>query len=514
MHWFKKFFSRRQIYRDLSEEIQQHLEEKIEELVASGMGRDEATQRAKHEFGNAVLFEERSREVWRGPVLESFWLDLKYGIRQLRKSPGLTLTAVLTLALGMGVNTSIFTVFHQVLLRTMPVRKPADLVLLQEQSRFETGTLNMWGGDPGMYFSYPAYQALRDGNGVLEGLAVSTVAPATIVSVKDADKVKMQLVSGNYFTLLGVQPALGRLITPSDDTYHEGRAVAVLSDSYWHGHFGSDPSILNQEIQINGSAFTVVGVVRHEGLMDAAPSAVFLPISMQRAVVPGNADLLIGPLNRWLNLMGRLSPGVTRMQAEAQLNTLWWNWRRDVLKAKESNITDQKDWLETHLSVADGARGIPLLEGTLGRPIRILETMAFVVLLIACGNVTNLLLAKAVRKHFRACRTRRSRGQPPPHLSASDLGRSAPRLNGRRFGSASRLAKPETPVKNGAVNEHSAAGSGGAYRLAGDCILRCRGCTDQRDLQHRSRDSEYSRRSPRCSTPPKRCCNWGRWEAP
>jgi putative ABC transport system permease protein len=399
MHWFKKFFSRRQIYRDLSEEIQQHLQEKIEELVASGMGRDEATQRAKREFGNAVLLEERSREVWRGPVWESFWLDLKYGKRQLRRSPGLTLTAVLTLALGMGVNTSIFTVFHQVLLRTMPVRKPADLVLLQEQSRFETGTLNMWGGDPGMYFSYPAYQALRDGNGVLEGLAVSTVAPATIVSFKDADKVKMQLVSGNYFTLLGVQPALGRLITPADDTYHEGRAVAVLSDSYWHGHFGSDPSILNQEIQINGSAFTVVGVVRHEGLMDAAPSAVFLPISMQRAVVPGNADLLSNPLSRWLNLIGRLSPGVTRMQAEAQLNTLWWNWRRDVLRAKESNITDQKNWLETHLSVADGARGIPLLEGTLGRPIRILETMAFVVLLIACGNVTNLLLAKAVRKH-------------------------------------------------------------------------------------------------------------------
>ena len=133
--------------------------------------------------------------------------------------------------------------------------------------------------------------------------------------------------------------------------------------------------------------------------MDAAPSAVFLPISMQRAVVPGNADLLSDPLNRWLNLIGRLSPGITRMQAEARLNTLWWNWRRDVLKAKESNITDQKDWLATHLSVGDGARGIPLLEGTLGRPIRILEMMAFVVLLIACGNVTNLLLAKAVRKH-------------------------------------------------------------------------------------------------------------------
>jgi putative ABC transport system permease protein len=332
-------------------------------------------------------------------ALENLWFDLKYGVRQLRKSPGFTLAAVLTLGLGIGFNTSIFSVFHQILLRTMPVQKPGELVLLQEQSRFETGTLNMWAGDPSMYFSYPAYQALRDGNRVLEGLAVSTVAPATIVSARDADKEKMQVISGNYFPLLGVQPALGRLILPSDDIYHEGNAVAVLSESYWRGHFGGDPSILNQEIQINGTPFTIVGVVNHDGLMDAAPPAVFIPVSVSRDVAPGKVDLLGDPLQRCLNIIGRLSPHVTGAQAEAQLNTIWWNWRRDVFKAREHEIADQKGWLETHLSLTDGARGIPLFEGTLGGPIRILEMMAFVVLLIACGNVTNLLLAKAVRKH-------------------------------------------------------------------------------------------------------------------
>jgi len=219
------------------------------------------------------------------------------------------------------------------------------------------------------------------------------------VSAKDADKVKMQVVSGNYFPLLGVQSALGRLLVPSDDIYHEGKAVAVLSDSYGRGHFGGDPSILNQEIQINGSAFTVVGVVRHEGLMDAAPPAVFIPVSAGRTVAPGKVDLLSDPLQRCLNLIGRLSPHVAGSQAEAQLNTLWWNWRRDVLKAREHEIADKKGWLETHLFLADGARGIPLFEDTLGGPIKILETMAFVVLLIACANVTNLLLAKAIRKH-------------------------------------------------------------------------------------------------------------------
>ncbi len=328
------------------------------------------------------------------------WLrDLRYALRQLRRSPGFTTTAVLTLALGMGVNTSIFTVFNQVLLRTLPVRGPGQLVLLQEHSRYETGTLNTTGGDAEMYFAYPAYQSLRDGNNVLEGLAVSTVRSATVVTAKDADKVKMQLVSGNYFTLLGVQPVLGRLLTPSDDVYREGRAVAVLSENYWHAHFGGDPSILNQEIRINGSAFTIVGIVRHEGLMDDSPSAIFLPVTMVGAVTPRKADVLSDQLNRWLNVIGRLSPGSTRAQAEAQLNTIWWNWRRDVLKIREHNIPDRKGWLETHLSVTDGGRGMPLLEGKLGQPIKILETMALVVLLIACGNVTNLLLAKAVRKH-------------------------------------------------------------------------------------------------------------------
>ncbi|MFZ0859061.1 MAG: ABC transporter permease [Candidatus Sulfotelmatobacter sp.] len=330
--------------------------------------------------------------------MQILWRDFRYALRQLRRSPAFTVTAVLTLALGMGVNTSIFTVFNQVLLRTMPVRAPGELVLLQEHSRFETGTLNTNGGGPEMYFAYPAFQALRDGNKVLEGLAVSAVASANVVTAKDADKVKMQLVSGNYFTLLGVQPVLGRLLTSADDVYHEGRPVAVLSENYWRAH-GGDPSILNQAIQINGAAFTIVGIVRHDGLMDDSPSAIFLPVAMEGAVTPGKGDVLSDGLNRWLNLIGRLSPGVNRSQAEAQLNALWWNWRRDVLKIREHNIPDRKGWMETHLFVTEGGRGLPLLEGSLGQPIKILETMALVVLLIACGNVTNLLLAKAVRKH-------------------------------------------------------------------------------------------------------------------
>jgi putative ABC transport system permease protein len=323
--------------------------------------------------------------------------DIGYAFRQIRKSPGMTFAAVLMLALGVGVNTAIFAVFYQVLLRTLPVRKPGELVLLKEFSKYETGHLDLWGGDERMAFAYPAYQALHDGNRSLEGLAVSTIAPATIVSTQSTDKSLAQHVTGNYFTLLGVRPVLGRFLIPDDDISSGGRDVVVLSESYWRSHFGGDRSILNQRIDINGLPFTIVGVVRHEGLMDAARPAVFLPINFQHGSAAARQDFL-DPLHRWLNIIGRLKPGVTRKQAEAELNTIWWNWRRDVLKEKKDNIPGKKGWLATHLSLAEGARGIPLLQGTLGEPIAAIETLAFLVLLIACANVACLLLAKAVAR--------------------------------------------------------------------------------------------------------------------
>ena len=323
--------------------------------------------------------------------------DFRHAFRLLRKSPGLTLAATLMLALGVGVNTAIFAVFYQVLLRTLPVRDPSDLVVLKEFSKYETGHLDIWGGDQEMSFPYPAYQALCDSNHSLVELAASTIAPATIVSTKATDRSLAQHVSGNYFTLLGVQPVLGRLLVPDDDRSNAGRNVAVLSESYWRSHFGADGSILNQQIEINGSAFTIVGVARHEGLMDSARPAAFMPISFQQGSPSAQQDFL-DPLHRWLNIIGRLKPGVSREKAEAQLNTIWWNWRRDTLEKKKDNIPDKQGWLQTHLSLANGARGIPLLEGPLGEPLAVLETLAIIILLIACANVASLLLAQAARR--------------------------------------------------------------------------------------------------------------------
>src|SRR5580692_2453872 len=211
----------------------------------------------------------------------AIWNDLCYAFRQLRKSPGFTLTAVLTLALGIGVNAAIFTVFNQVLLRNLPVQKPGELVLLQAYSKYETGGLNSYGGDNALYFAYPAYQAMRDGDRRLQGLAAAAVQPASLVTAKDADQTTMQMVSGNYFSVMGLAPVMGRLLTPADDVYHAPNPVVVLSEDYWRSHFGGDPSILNQVIRINGVPVTLVGVVQHTGLMDSNAATVFLPITLQ-----------------------------------------------------------------------------------------------------------------------------------------------------------------------------------------------------------------------------------------
>lgn len=332
-------------------------------------------------------------------MLTSIWNDLRYALRQLRKSPGFALTAVFTLALGIGVNAAVFTVFSKVLLHTMPVQKPGQLVLLEEHSKYETGSLSTEGGDFHLYFSYPAYKYISDNNRVLDGLAADVPASANLVSAKEADRVNIHLVTGNYFSVMGLRPVLGRLLMPADDVLHAGNPVAVMGEEFWKSKFGGDPAILNQVVKINGTLFTIVGIVRHNGLLDNEHPAIFLPLSMEHAVIQSDHERLTDPLFAWAVLVGRLPSGSSRKQAETQLNVLWWNWRKEVLQERAQSIGDKTDWLKTHLSLRSGARGVPVLEEELGEPLQSLEAMGLVVLLIACVNVANLLLVKAARKH-------------------------------------------------------------------------------------------------------------------
>jgi predicted permease len=187
------------------------------------------------------------------------------------------------------------------------------------------------------------------------------------------------------------------VITPTDDIYHRGNPVAVLSEGYWQSHFGSDPAILNRTVRVNGSPFTIVGVVRYRGLSNEYVPTLFVPMSMQHHVIPGS-DRLTDDLWRWITLIGRRKAGVTQVQAEAELNGIWLNWRKAVA-AKMHNSGDFKErFVQTHLSLSDGAGGLPFLESLLGDPVRVLLWMVVVVLAIACGNLASLLSVKAARR--------------------------------------------------------------------------------------------------------------------
>ncbi|WP_446745210.1 ADOP family duplicated permease [Silvibacterium acidisoli] len=398
MNWFRRIFHREDIAQELAEEMRVHLEEKIEAFEREGMSRDEAGQAARRAFGNTTVIAERSRETWQWPRIENIWTDAKYALRQLRNAPAFAATAILTLALGIGVNTSIFTVFQQVLLKTMPVHRAEELVLLEEHSRFETGTLNAYAGSQKQYFSYPAYEAMRS-NRVTSDMAVSALSPVVLTTHKLTERADMQFVSGNYFDVLALQPLLGRLLTPADNRLHAGNPVAVVSEAYWRAHLGADASLLNQTILLNNAPVTLIGIVCHQGLMDGRPVAFFVPVAIRQLISPGHGDPMSDPLNVWLNIVARLAPGVTRTQAESQLNTLWWNWRRDTLSIEKDEIGDRTGWLQTHLSVVKGSRGISIFEEDFGQPVAVLQTMAVIVLLIVCGNIANLLLARAIRRH-------------------------------------------------------------------------------------------------------------------
>jgi putative ABC transport system permease protein len=327
--------------------------------------------------------------------MQILWQDLRLVLRRLRNAPGFALVVVLTLALGIGPTTAVYAVFRQVLLRQLPVHKPSELVLLAEHSNYETGSLDTYGGGQSLYFSPPAYRALRAAYGQL---AAAAFLPVNFATAQEAFHVDSQLVSGNYFSLLGERPLLGRLLTEDDDRIHAGNPVALLGESFWRSHFAASSNVLNMPVAINGVAFTVVGVIADHGLLDARPAQVFVPKAMRMALSLGRPDTEFDPLYRSLLIVGRVPPGAGRTWIESRLNSAWWNWRRDVLHTHADSISNGAGWMKTNLKLAAGGRGVSELAEELGTPVRVLQGMALLVLLVACANLANLLLSRAATR--------------------------------------------------------------------------------------------------------------------
>jgi putative ABC transport system permease protein len=323
--------------------------------------------------------------------------DIRYALRQFRNNPGFTLTAVITLALGIGANTAIFTLLDQALLRSLPVNDPAKLVQLQFTGS-DTGHLSDYGGDQHDYYSYPMYRDLRDKNAVFSGLIATTRAEAGVLWDNSPGLAKAELVSGNYFDVLGVHASAGRLFVQSDDVQPEANPIVALSYGYWQRRFGADRGVIGQSVLVNGHPFTVVGVAppSFQSVQMGYVPDVFVPITMKKSLRPDEDDLL-QRRSRWLNIIGRLKPGLTLTQAQSGIDPLWHSLRADELNqmGHHSDRFRNEFLTNSHMTLLDGAKGFSPLRNDVRTPLLVLMGMVGLVVLMACANVASLLLVRA-----------------------------------------------------------------------------------------------------------------------
>ena len=322
--------------------------------------------------------------------------DLLYAIRSFRRTPVFTGVAVLSLALGIGANTAIFTLVDQLILRLLPVRDPEQIVILSGQGRH-------YGGNNGRNaLSYRMYQDLRDRNTVFSTMMCRYRLSTLIGAGGEAEASVGELVSGNYFPMLGVHAAVGRLFTASDDLHAGAHPYAVLSYSYWQTRFAGDRGILGQTIRVNNYPLTVVGVAQpgFEGLEPGLPARVFIPVSMAVEVRPGFRSMW-DRRQRWVNVYGRLRPGMTVQQAQAGLQPLFHQIiDGEVIMPAFRNATpfDKAQFLKMWLQVAPGGQGNTNLRRQYEKPLLVLMGLTGFVLLIACANLASLLTARAAAR--------------------------------------------------------------------------------------------------------------------
>jgi predicted permease len=326
--------------------------------------------------------------------------DIRYALRQLRKSPAFTLTVVVTLALGIGANTAVFTLFDQVLLRMLPVQHPKELVRFEWHGAF-SGSMSSFGGDTTNYFSYPMYKDLRDRNQVFQGMIAADKTQVGVSWRNQAENKDAEIVTGNYFQMLGLKPALGRLLAPQDDTARNANPVAVLSYNYWRTRFAASRDIVDQSVLINGHAFTILGVApeNFDSAIGGYKPGLFIPISMVDVAIPWMAprDNLNRHDSTWLTLVARLKPGITIAQAQASLVPLWHSLRAfefTLYKAKSEHF--RKAFVDNStFKVIDDSKGFSPDRLDLQKPLIILMSMAGLLVAMCAINVATLLLLRA-----------------------------------------------------------------------------------------------------------------------
>jgi len=390
----KAAFKRKELDRDLTDEVAFHLAMREEKNRGAGIAPQEARYAARRQFGNTTSLKERSREMWTLVSFEGLLQDIRLGARMLRNSPGFTFVAVLTLALGIGANTAIFSLIHSVMLKSLPVSRPSELYRLGEGTNCCAldglqGNFNI--------FSYALYLQLRDNTPEFGQLAAFSAGLRELSVRRSGGKDAAQpfaaeVVSGNYFATLGINAYAGRLSAPADDQ-PGAPPVAVMSYRIWREHFALDPAAIGGTFQINGHPVSIIGIAPpgfYGETLRRDPPDFWLPLATDPLLAQGGS-LLTQPTVHWLYVIGRLKPdaNTSSLQARVTLEVQQWLASQGQIPERYSSEIPKQ-----HVTISPAGSGVARIKSAYTDGLRLLAAASGLVLLIACANIANLLLAR------------------------------------------------------------------------------------------------------------------------
>lgn len=393
MRQLLNWFHRRKLENSLDRELHYHLDRRIIDLERSGLSTGEARRQAMLELGGLAHIREEVRDIWLARWLRDFTYDLRFSARSFFRTPSFTLTAVLSLMLGIGAATAIYSLVDQVLLHALPVRDPERLVLMDWKGDQVAPAFGSWN-----LMSYPICRELDQQTQFFDGVFCRALTPISITAAGDAQPATAEIVSGNYFQVLGVGPALGRVLTTDDDGAPNANPVVVLSYDFWKTKLGGRHDVIGRKLLVNSHPMMVIGVAAEtfRGIDVGEIPAIWLPASMSSEAIPGFKDYLSRRM-RWMQVLGRLNPEMTWQQAQAGLQP----WFKAMLRADMGRpdfpvITAERrrNFLHSSLVLAPAPQGHSSLRRRLVQPLWVLFAVTGVLLGLACLNVSGLFLAR------------------------------------------------------------------------------------------------------------------------